>query len=82
MTLPITREILGDERPEHDLRNALAIMALVQKLPEGLGYRLSQVDADALVARIWKAIRKLEAHQCLPASLSEALNSGDGSYRP
>ena len=76
-------QIVGPETPAEDLRNALAIMSLVQKLPNGMGYRLSQIDADALVARLWKAIRKLEAHRCeLPASIQEALNSGDGVYRP
>lgn len=69
------------EPPEQDLKNALQHLALCHVIPDG-GYRLTEQDADTVIGRIWLAIRKLEAHQCLPASLSEALNSGDGVYRP
>lgn len=39
-------------------------------------------EADALIARVKAGIEDLEAGMRQPDPLAEALNSGDGSYRP
>lgn len=40
-------------------------------------------DVPVLLRELAHVIRTLDAHRCgLPASVVEALNSGDGTYRP
>lgn len=48
---------------------------------------LRQQDYVAIKGRLWTAVNELEAGRCgvyhgLPSGVSQALNSGDGTYRP
>lgn len=41
-----------------------------------------QAERDELARKLEQAQRELESYRGMARSLSEALNSGDGSYRP
>lgn len=64
----------ANETAQEDVRNALAILAVVD---------MDDAHKAAIAIRLNRALAKIEAHQCaLPAGLVDALNSGDGTYRP
>jgi len=78
------------------IRNALQILegavprdrVILDALPDGIIERedVMVISKEALIAlriRLVAALNQIEAYHCsLPASISEALNSGDGTYRP
>lgn len=43
----------------------------------------ARMETDPLVERVLQLERQISEHRCaLPTGIQEALNSGDGSYRP
>jgi len=75
----MTSVLAQPETAAENVRNALQMLLDVNAnhLPTSEGTNLM-----AARARLKTAIAQLEAHRCsLPASVVEALNSGDGTYR-
>lgn len=54
---PLTKPT--DETPQEDIRNALAILA--NQMDMGHYIRIGNDDLEAVYARLWKAVRKLES---------------------
>lgn len=71
--LPV-REWPANETAQEDIRNALAVLAVTDMEPS---------NKAAIAIRLNRALTKIEEHRCgLPAGIVEALNSGDGTYKP
>ena len=65
-----------------DIRNAANILVCAA-VREGSSWRYDEADVTAMLRLLRAAVTKIEQHKCgLPASIVEALNSGDGVYRP
>jgi len=74
------------EPPAQNIRNAAAILTVASVDAHGTR-TLTPNEYAAIQARLTRAAAQLEAGECgvkhgLPASIIDALNSGDGTYRP
>ena len=47
---------VGEETSAQHARNALCVMSLLRKNPDG-SYHMDEIDANAIVARLWKIVR-------------------------
>jgi hypothetical protein len=77
---------LSEERPAEHIKNALYLLAVAAVDPQGQRI-VTPLEYDAIRRRLARAAAQLEAGECgvrhgLPASIVEALNSGDGTYHP
>ncbi len=69
------------------MKTESAILRFVKTLTTGLTETKPEIfyteaNVEKCRADILNALEKLGYHKGLPSSIEEALNSGDGSYRP
>jgi len=77
------RVLQGPESPAEHVRNALQTVTSADRTTVSGRVALTAEEYAGVCYRLQRAIEQIEGHVCaLPAGLSEALNSGDGVYRP
>jgi hypothetical protein len=86
---PLPPAIIPSETPVEHVGNVLALLTLARhgQMVTGAPARLLTLDEfGAIMRRLYRVAEQLKAaeqHQCsLPESIVQALNSGDGVYRP
>jgi len=81
--VPIPAVLLGPETAREHIANALQIVMNADRTTVSGRVALTAEEYAGVCYRLQRAIEQIEGHVCaLPAGLSEALNSGDGVYRP
>lgn len=76
---------LREESPAEHIKNALCLLAVASVDAHGRR-ELTPLEYDAVRRRLAQAAAQLEAGDCgiahgLPASIVDALNRGDGTYK-
>lgn len=79
MNTSVIRKIHQRYNPEHDLGPDAPIHWSVEELADLVGQLVEKVEAQELQI---KALQSATPSGALPLSIQEALNSGDGTYRP
>ena len=81
--VPLPRVLTQPEGPSEHIANALQVIMTADRTTVSGRVALTAEEYAGVCYRLQRAIEQIEGHVCaLPAGLSEALNSGDGVYRP